>query len=165
MPYRGPRLREVFALDTGDTPREIQREWGRRALEEVRERTPIGRPDPFEAGHVGGKLRASWRVRTYQRGGVWVSSVSTGVDYAEFVERGTSPHTIHARNARALRFMAGGATVFARSVRHPGTEGHFMLARGIEATRIEFYLTSKGPLRSMIRRWRIHVRAAGKKRR
>ena len=34
---------------------------------------------------------------------------------------GTKPHTILPRQRRALRFQAGGGTVFARRVRHPGT--------------------------------------------
>lgn len=35
---------------------------------------------------------------------------------------GTKPHTILPRQRRVLRFQAGGGTVFARRVRHPGTK-------------------------------------------
>lgn len=35
---------------------------------------------------------------------------------------GTKPHPIMPRRARVLRFQAGGATVWARRVRHPGTK-------------------------------------------
>jgi HK97 gp10 family phage protein len=54
--------------------------------------------------------------------------------YAGFVERGTRPHIIRPRNAKALRFAAtaagqrlsgsarrGAAVIFARIVHHPGT--------------------------------------------
>lgn len=35
---------------------------------------------------------------------------------------GTRPHEIRARNAKALRFQAGGGVRFARSIQHPGTK-------------------------------------------
>lgn len=42
-------------------------------------------------------------------------------DYGPVVERGSGPRTIEPRNAKALRFVVGGETVFARRVNHPGT--------------------------------------------
>lgn len=53
---------------------------------------------------------------------VRVTTTSTA-PYARFVDEGTKPHTIRARRAKALRFRAGGRTVFRRSVRHPGYRG------------------------------------------
>ena len=44
------------------------------------------------------------------------------VPYGELVISGTRPHTIFARNAKALRFTVGGRVVFAKSVQHPGTK-------------------------------------------
>ncbi len=41
--------------------------------------------------------------------------------HAKFLEFGTAPHPIRAKNARALRFKSGGTTIFRRSVKHPGT--------------------------------------------
>lgn len=41
--------------------------------------------------------------------------------YASYVEEGTKAHEIRPRKARMLRFESGGAAVFARLVRHPGT--------------------------------------------
>lgn len=40
---------------------------------------------------------------------------------APILEYGSRPHVIRARRARALRFVVGGKTVFARKVNHPGT--------------------------------------------
>lgn len=50
-------------------------------------------------------------------------SVAVGSDspIAPFIEYGTRPHTIRPRAARALAFDAGGGTVFATVVNHPGT--------------------------------------------
>jgi len=40
---------------------------------------------------------------------------------ARFLEFGTPPHIIRARNASALRFVQNGRVVFRKWVRHPGT--------------------------------------------
>lgn len=40
---------------------------------------------------------------------------------ARFIENGTRPHIIAARNAKALRFVRAGTVVFRKSVWHPGT--------------------------------------------
>jgi hypothetical protein len=42
--------------------------------------------------------------------------------HSVFIEEGTKPHGIRARDARALRFTMGGASIYARRVHHPGTE-------------------------------------------
>lgn len=77
---------------------------------------------------AGAKRRAPVDTTTlrvsigYQRiaPGVWV--VGTPVDYAEAVEKGTSPHTITADDGY-LRFTGqNGETVFRKSVQHPGTD-------------------------------------------
>jgi len=47
--------------------------------------------------------------------------LSAGKKYASFVESGTKSHDISPRRAKLLRFKVGGAWVFARKVRHPGT--------------------------------------------
>jgi hypothetical protein len=39
---------------------------------------------------------------------------------AGYTDKGTNPHRIVPRNARVLRFVSGGAVVFARRVNHPG---------------------------------------------
>jgi len=44
------------------------------------------------------------------------------IDYALFVEYGTVPHVIKAKNAKALHWKSGGKDVFAKWVNHPGTK-------------------------------------------
>lgn len=41
--------------------------------------------------------------------------------YAGFIDKGTQPHLIRAKNSGVLAFQSGGRTVFRRVVRHPGT--------------------------------------------
>ena len=53
-----------------------------------------------------------------------------GKPYARFLEYGTRPHTIEARNAKALAFRSGGQEVFAKRVQHPGIpEGKYSFLR------------------------------------
>ena len=42
----------------------------------------------------------------------------------EWLLKGTRPHVIMPRKAKALRFTVGGEVVFATKVNHPGTTGH-----------------------------------------
>jgi len=51
------------------------------------------------------------------------------ISYAIFIERGTRPHEIVARRARALRFVWRGSVVFFRRVLHPGTRPNPFIAR------------------------------------
>ncbi len=59
--------------------------------------------------------------------------VAAGAAYGLFVEKGTRPHTIKPRYRRMLRWPAEGGFVFARKVRHPGTEPRHFLANALEA--------------------------------
>ena len=61
--------------------------------------------------------------------------VGSPLDYAVFVERGTRPHIIKPKRARALRFEVGGEVVFARLVRHPGTKPNPFFARALQKYR------------------------------
>ena len=66
-----------------------------------------------------GKLARSHKVKSAtQRRATVVAAF-----YGRFVNRGTGPHTITARNSPALIFQAGGRTIFARSVKHRGSRG------------------------------------------
>jgi hypothetical protein len=48
--------------------------------------------------------------------------------YGGYIEFGTAPHVIAARNARFLRFEArDGSILFRQFVNHPGTEAHHIL--------------------------------------
>lgn len=50
-------------------------------------------------------------------GEIWASQ-----PYASYVEEGTQPHVIAARNKKFLRWVDGGGTHFAKSVMHPGSK-------------------------------------------
>lgn len=77
-----------------------------------------------------GRLRSSIR-NTVSRSGDAVADIHTNVDYAPFVELGTRPHIIRARNAQALRFRWHGRTFYAKSVHHPGTPAKSFLRRAL----------------------------------
>ncbi len=47
--------------------------------------------------------------------------VGPTADYAPFVEFGTGPHTIKAKNKQALSFYVNGRKVTVKQVKHPGT--------------------------------------------
>jgi len=63
-----------------------------------------------------GRTRASIRSETFAGRG-WVEAGRA----ARFLEYGTRPHIIAARNAGTLAFRVNGQMVFRRSVMHPGT--------------------------------------------
>lgn len=48
---------------------------------------------------------------------------------------GTPPYIIRPRRRKALRFVSGGAVVFATRVRHPGTRGTKFLTRALDVLR------------------------------
>lgn len=60
-----------------------------------------------------------------------VSGITSHAPYSVFVHQGTAPHVIRPRNAAALRFKVGGATVFASSVNHPGTRARPFLTNAV----------------------------------
>jgi hypothetical protein len=66
-----------------------------------------------------GRLARSHKVKSATQRGAKVVAIF----YARFVNRGTKPHTIAAKNAPSLIFTAGGRTIFAKRVRHRGTRG------------------------------------------
>lgn len=65
-----------------------------------------------------GVLAANVKVRTGGRGAEVTARVYTRVFYARFVEYGTKPHTITAKNRKGL--SVGG--LFFQSVEHPGAQ-------------------------------------------
>lgn len=52
--------------------------------------------------------------------------------YAPYMEFGTAPHEISARNATVLHWTQGGQDFFVRSVHHPGTKPHPFMQPAIE---------------------------------
>ena len=92
----------------------------RRIATEARAKVPVktgnlGRSIEEEPMRPSGPFRVS--------GGVIAKA-----KYAKFVHDGTRPHLITPRRASVLAFQVGGRTVFARSVRHPGTRARPFLA-------------------------------------
>ena len=67
----------------------------------------------------GTSLRRSFKVTQV---GPYEQELSTQRKHASYVEDGTEPHKIRARNAKVLRFVQSGETVFRKVVNHPGTK-------------------------------------------
>lgn len=92
-----------------------------------------------EARRVGqyqdrtGALRSGIVARFLSNTGRSVTwEILSPAPYSMYVEAGTSPHIIRARNARALRFQVGGRTVFAKQVSHPGTRPYPFAGPGMQ---------------------------------
>ena len=64
-----------------------------------------------------GKLKQSIEVRVEENRVI----IGPDTDYAAFVEFGTRPHVIEAKNKKALAFKVNGQTVIVKKVNHPGT--------------------------------------------
>lgn len=80
-----------------------------------------------------GRLRAgitAYFASSNGRSVTW--EILSPMPYSVYVENPTRPHTIRARNARALRFEVGGRTVFAKQVSHPGTRGYPFMGPGYQ---------------------------------
>ena len=71
---------------------------------------------------ITGRLRASITPKLTEENGIFQGLVGTNVLYATSVEYGTQPHIIRPKTKKALRFFIGGQEVFAKFVRHPGSQ-------------------------------------------
>jgi hypothetical protein len=77
-----------------------------------------------------GKLKRGFQLRVRESGTRFVVTVRNTVFYGHMLEGGTKPHTIpggltrrekrEGTRQKVLRFEAGGKTIFARAVHHPG---------------------------------------------
>jgi hypothetical protein len=74
-----------------------------------------------------GQLKRDVRSRASADGG----ELEMYAPHAVFALGPTRPHMIYPRAAKALRFQMGGKTVFASSVRHPGTKENDFIGRGL----------------------------------
>lgn len=74
-----------------------------------------------------------WRVDEAPRGLQGV--VTCDHPAVLFVLKGTRPHLIRPRRAKALKFDVGGSTVFAKLVRHPGTDANDFMGRALRQGR------------------------------
>lgn len=92
------------------------------------------------------KQSAKWTDRTaHARQGITGESegingqhniyLSYGVDYGEILEEGSKPHTITAKNGKALYWK--GAAHPVKKVNHPGTEGFHTLENTLEDSKDE----------------------------
>ena len=73
-------------------------------------------------GALRGSIRRIVRGNFHQSVGAGMAGPSIG--YAQWVQDGTRPHIIRARNVRYLRFIQDGVVRYATQVQHPGTPGH-----------------------------------------
>lgn len=64
-----------------------------------------------------GKLKASIRATINEQGDI----IITMDDVGKYIEFGTPPHIITAKNGKSLHWKSGGKDVFAKTVNHPGT--------------------------------------------
>lgn len=80
---------------------------------------------PVDTGTLrAGNQMAVSRTGTGSRG--WVYN---NVEYADAVHEGSGPYVIRPKRGKALKFEMNGRTVFAKSVRHPGTRGRPWISR------------------------------------
>lgn len=94
----------------------------------AREAAPLGRSMlRAQAPFFTGALRESISVREEPSAASYLILFWTQVPYAKYVLGGTRAHTIAAKNAQALRWMANrghGPAMFAKRVNHPGTKAN-----------------------------------------
>ncbi|MEM0445561.1 MAG: HK97 gp10 family phage protein [Nitrososphaerota archaeon] len=98
------RLSDGLGQGVGSAAQEIARLF----MDEARAKAPVRT----------GALRESIRMRREEGGKAVVEALAP---YAGYVEYGSGPHVIEPGRAAVLRFEAGGETVYARRVRHPGS--------------------------------------------
>lgn len=103
--------------------------WFKDAAEQIKTHTKRALELTTEAAIIYAKTSSLYKKRTgalHQSLRSRVSSASAQVSadggHAHFVENGTRPHPIEAKNARVLRFVMNGEVVFRQRVYHPGTE-------------------------------------------
>jgi hypothetical protein len=93
---------------------------GFEVVNEAKQRTPVRT----------GVLRAAWKMRSERHSEGGVIEVSNETEYGPYIEYGTKPHTITAKNAKVL---TDGSNFFGQSVQHPGTAPKPMLAPAVAA--------------------------------
>jgi HK97 gp10 family phage protein len=117
----------------------------KKKLEDVISREKLSRFLEESAKFVFAEVRERAPVRTGRlRGSIALIKVNdlhyvvgSPLEYAVFVERGTRPHIIRPRRARALRFEVGGETVFAAYVVQPSRGGLVITPKRRRALRFE----------------------------
>lgn len=87
-----------------------------------------------------GNLRESLGIKV-EMDRVIIGPDPTKAPYAIYVEMGTKPHEIRAKNGGALAFQMNGHTVIVRKVNHPGTKAQPFIEPAFEA-----WADSLGPM-------------------
>lgn len=78
-----------------------------------------------------GRLKNSINIIPFTPGQIKYLLVA-GVEYAEAIEFGTSPHIIKPLNKQSLKFKSGNQVVFSKKVLHPGTEAQPFLRPALD---------------------------------
>ncbi|EDY43995.1 hypothetical protein [Streptomyces sp. SPB074] len=81
--------------------------------------------------YAPGSMARGITMRVEGRGRGMEAIITSTHPASRYVLHGTAPHIIRPRRARALRFQAGGRTVFAAVVHHPGTRANDFLSRAL----------------------------------
>lgn len=121
-----------FDLDLAGLARQVQPILLREGARVIRRIATQARADvPVKTGNLG---RSIQEEPVLPSGPFRVSGgVIAKAPYARFVHDGTRPHLIKPKNGRYLVFPGrSGGTVFARSVRHPGTRPRPFLMNAAE---------------------------------
>lgn len=93
-----------------------------------RSRDVLAANAPRKTGAFAGGIR----YRTFERGDAIGVTLSVPAPLGDFITLGTKAHAIRPVSASVLRFEAGGETVFARGVNHPGTRPNPFIQRSLE---------------------------------
>lgn len=107
------RLRVEFVRDITET---IERQ-GTVLLESI-ETSVQQNPQGFK--HRTGRLASGFKKKIIRTSRGNLLRIENNEPHAKMLEDGVRPHTIRARNGRALRFMKNGRVFYRRQVRHPG---------------------------------------------
>lgn len=111
------------------------------AVEIIRPKVPV------KTGATADKLSIEQRATL---GNLTARVGFNGDQVALYLEKGTRPHVIVARNAKALRWQEGGVARFARSVNHPGTKAHNMIGSSLPAVAAQLEAAGRKRLDDMI---------------
>lgn len=101
---------------------------------------------PVDTGELRERIDLLPQIRALER------TVVAAADHSAYVEYGTSPHIIRPDEAQALRFQAGGETVFATRVEHPGTAPQPFLRPALNDNRSTLKREIQDELRAELRR-------------
>ncbi len=105
---------------------------------EIKEVTPVNKDET--PGQHRGRLAAAWTSRVENRGGDVVGIVGNNVFYGPYVNYGTGEYVgrgrIFPKQAKMLRWYAGGQPVFRRSIR--GQPGQHFAEKGLAKASPQF---------------------------